>query len=414
MRETATESVGRGTPLSRLASMLELCQPLMASSRAPLRVFPGEHDAGSAEAEAAAFDAEAVARCNEVLTAIGGSRGWTTPQFVWPAPAQPSSLEVALSNFFGLEPGTWRSIAASPGGPSLASEVHGIDLAAPPDRRRIHAAGLPSFESFARGQPGDEAIIIIPPCGVPAELFRPWLAALSARYLVVTYENPYLFGAWAALPVPAGELATEAAYVGAILEAYGISRAHLVGICGGAPIALAAAAELGPKVASMIVCHADLNFGAQIPRSPFQKQFQGFLFEAGANLERAREVLDLFLDPNMLFGVPTRLAPFILYPYGDLGLFHRYAKINYGLMAYDASDAARRLDQRLLIITSRTDRMTHPAASHHLHRTVNGSTLEERAKGSHHDILLPNPELFAAIHKFVDGGAGAAEHGGRA
>lgn len=384
---------------SKLADALELCQPLMASSRAALRVFPGGAQGASG---GAVFDDAAVARCNEVLTAIGAARGLKIPQFVSPAPARPSSLEVAISNLCELEPGGWQEIASAPREPVLALERSGGELVAPPVRRRIEAAGLPPFESFSYGDRSDEAIVIIPPCGVPAALFQPWLAALSAKHLVITYENPYLFGDWASLPVPSGELATEAAYVGAVLQAYGISRAHLIGICGGAPIAVAAAADLGDRVASLIIGHGDLNFGAEVPRTAFQKQFQGLLAEARASLERAREVLDLFLDPNMLFGIAVRLAPFVLYPYGDLALFHRYARINHGLMVYDVNDAARRLDQRLLILTSRTDRMTHPATSHHLHRTVRGSTLVERDSGTHHEILIANEDLFAAIRRFVD------------
>lgn len=384
--------------LSKLADALELCQPLMSSSRATLRVFPGgAHGA----ADGAVFDDAAVARCNELLAAIGAARGLATPQFVWPAPARPSSLEVAISNLLELEGSGWRELATAPRGPDLVCERSGSALGAPPARRSIEAAGLPRFESFSCGDRRGEAIVVIPPCGVPAALFWPWLTALSADHLVVTYENPYLFGDWDSLPVPSGELATEAAYVGAILKEYGIARAHLIGICGGAPIAVAAAADLGDQVASLIIGHGDLNFGAEIPRTPFQKQFQGFLAEARTGLGRAREVLELFLDPNILFGLPVRLAPFILYPYGDLALFHRYARINHGLMVYDASDAARHLDQRLLILTSRTDRMTHPATSHHLHRTVRGSTLVERDAGTHHDILIPNEALFAAIRRFI-------------
>jgi len=384
---------------SRLADALELCQPLMSSSRTTLRVFPGGEQGA---AEGAGFDGAAVTRCNEVLTAIGASRGLAIPQFVSPAPARPSSLEVAISNLCELEAGGWREIAAAPRGPVLARERSGIDLVAPPASRPVEPAGSPRFESFSCGDRSDEAIVVIPPCGVPAALFRPWLTALSADHLVVTYENPYLFGDWDALPVPSGEIASEVAYVGAVLQAYGIARAHLIGICGGAPIAVAAAADLGDRVASLIVGHGDLNFGAEIPRTPFQRQFQGLLGEARSSLARAREVLDLFLDPNILFGIPARLAPFILYPYGDPGLFYRYARINHGLMVHDASDAARRLDQRLLVLTSRTDRMTHPATAHHLHRTVRGSTLVERDTGTHHDILIPSEDLFAAIRGFID------------
>jgi pimeloyl-ACP methyl ester carboxylesterase len=192
-----------------------------------------------------------------------------------------------------------------------------------------------------------------------------------------------------------------------VLHDHGIQRAHLIGICGGAPIALAAAAELGPRVASVVVCHADLNFGAQVPRTPFQQQFQGFLCDAATSLERAKAVLDMFLDPNMLFGMPAPLAPFIVYPYCDLELFYRYAKINHGLMAYNASEVARRLDQRVLIVTSRTDRMTHPASSYYLHRIVNDSELSERETGSHHDVLLPDQELFTTILEFVGADVGA-------
>jgi hypothetical protein len=80
-------------------------------------------------------------------------------------------------------------------------------------------------------------------------------------------------------------------------------------------------------------------------------------------------------------------------------------------MFNDASEAARRLDQRSLIVTSRTDRMTHPASSDPLRPSVDGSELSERSTGSDHDILLPNRELFAAIRKFVDARAGTANHG---
>lgn len=404
------ESAGEGgairpdEPLRALAEVLGRCQPLLTSGRTALRVFPADGHEG------AALGPEAVARCNGVLAAIGAAYGYAVPRFVWPAPERPSSLEVALSNVCALEVGSWESVAGSSGQWAPAVRTEPGDL---PERRYVEAGALPRFEGFSRGEPGGEAVVLIPPCGVPAALFDPWLRALAADRLVVTYENPYLFGEWESLPAPSGDFAQETAFVGALLKEYGISRAHLIGICGGAPVALAAAAEYSPGVASLIVCHPDLNFGPQVARSPFQRQFQGFLSEAGADPRRAREVLDLFLDPNMLFGVPKKLAPFILYPYGDLELFHRYAKLNYALMAYDASDAARRFDQRLLILTSRTDRMTHPAAAHHLHRMVPGSVLSERDSGNHHDILLPTPDLFAALQDFLDADTAAPASGGR-
>ncbi|MFJ1972089.1 alpha/beta fold hydrolase [Streptomyces sp. NPDC087903] len=390
--------------LAPLLTALDLAQPLLTAADTTLRVFPVD------EAEADTFDARAVDRCNEVLARLGAAHRLTVPRFVAPAPESPSGLEVALSNLCDLELGSWRPLADSAGelpGPGAGDATGTVRTlrsgsAALPDSHRVTPHGLPPFESFAAGDPGDEAIVLVPPCGVPAGLFAPWLDRLSARHRVITYENPYLFGDWASLPTPRGDFAEEIAQLVAVVEEYGPGRVHLVGICGGAPVALAAAARLGDRVGSSTMLHPDLNFGPGVTRTPFQTQFQGLLAGAGSSPARAREVLTMFLDPNMLFGVPTRLAPFVLYPYGDLELFHRYARLNDALMAYDANEAARRAGSRTLIVTSRTDRMTHPDTARHLHELVAGSTLEERPTGSHHDILAPDDEMFTLIQAFID------------
>ncbi|WP_175439013.1 alpha/beta fold hydrolase [Streptomyces vilmorinianum] len=387
-----------------VAEVLELCQPLLGAAAQTLRVFPVGERAGEE------YGPEAVARCNEVLAAIGSSYGLTVPRFVSPAPDRPSSLEVALSTYCDLEMGSWRPVADS-SGEWVRSAGGPAGLASLPGRRRIEAEGVPAFDAFSAGpaEPagpaGDEAIVLVLPSGVPAALFRPWLEELSTDRLVITYENPYLFGSWRSLDTPEGDFAEETALAGALLTAYGLRRAHLVGICGGAPVALAAAAEFGDRVETLTVLHPDLNFGEGVMRTPFQKQFQSVLAGAASGPGRARETLNLFLDPNMLFGVEPRLAPFILYPYGDVELFHRYAKQNYALMAYDANQAARRIHQRVLIATSRTDRMTHPETAHHFGSLVAGEvTVAERESGTHHDILIPDQEIYTMIRAFIGGG----------
>ncbi|MFE5486105.1 alpha/beta fold hydrolase [Streptomyces sp. NPDC056527] len=381
-----------------VVEVLELCQPLLGAAAETLRVFP----AGERAAEE--YGPEAVARCNEVLTALGSAYGLTVPRFVSPAPESPSSLEVALSTYCDLELGSWRPVAESSGEWDMPAD--GLaGLAALPGHRRIEAEGVPAFDSFATGPAGDEAIVLVLPSGVPATLFRPWLEELSTDRLVVTYENPYLFGQWRALDTPEADFAEETALVGALLTAYGLRRAHLVGICGGAPVALDAAAAFGARVETLTVLHPDLNFGAGVMRTPFQKQFQSVLAGAASGPRRARETLNLFLDPNMLFGVPPRLAPYVLYPYGDAELFHRYAKQNHALMAYDANDAARRVGQRVLIATSRTDRMTHPETAHHFGELIAGeATVVERDSGNHHDILIPDAEIYTMLREFIGGG----------
>lgn len=398
------EHTGSGTgpqALAGLLTVLDLAQPLLRAAGTVPRVFPAD------EAEAAALDAGAVHRCNEALAHLGAAHGLTVPRFTAPVPDGPSSLEVALSNLCELEFGSWRPLAESAGPwPDEPAGHPRSGSAALPSARRVTADGLPPFETFAAGEPGAETVVLVPPCGVPAGLFAPWLDRLCARHRVVTYENPYLFGDWAAQPTPSGDFAEETAQATAVAQAYGAERVHLIGVCGGAPVALAAAARLGARTASLTMLHPDLNFGPGVTRTPFQTQFQGLLAGAGRSPDRAEEVLSMFLDPNMLFGVPPRLAPFVLYPYGDLELFHRYARLNDALMAYDARQAASAAPSRTLIVTSRTDRMTHPDTARHLHELVPGSTLEERPTGSHHDILVPDEEMFAKIQGFIDTATG--------
>ncbi|MFC7310688.1 hypothetical protein ACFQVC_41560 [Streptomyces monticola] len=396
---------GAAAARAALGAALDECRPLLTSTGGALRVFPVEELKRPYTSECQGeFGPESVARCNKALKETGSRYDLPVPEFVWPAPEQPSSLEVALSNFLALEPGLWQALGAAPDPGEPTADLP--ERPAPPERRTVHAPGLPPFTAYSQGTPGAEAVLIVPPCGVPAALFRPWQEALGAGRRVLTYENPHLFDGWDQLPDPSGDFEQEVALAGAVLREYGSTRVHLVGVCGGAPIALALAVteEHAPDIASLTVCHPDLNFGAGVQRSSFQKQFQGFLSEAAAGHGRARDILELFLDPNMLYGVPARLAPYILYPYGDARLFHRYARLNHSLMAYDASAAAARIGQRLKIITSRTDRMTHPAAAHHLHDTVRGSVLSERDSGSHHDILLPTAELFDEIEEFIAAG----------
>lgn len=389
------------TPSLSVVDVLELCQPLLQSARDTLRVFPPAGLPGSTP------DDETVGRCNDALVKIGEEYGLRVPRFLGSAPEHPTSLEVALSTYCDLELGAGRLAEAigawdpTGGGPTGTAGPPAL-----PAPRRIAAEGLPAFDTFCAGPEGADAVVLILPSGVPAALFGPWLRELSTDHQVITYENPYLFGPWRTLGTPEGDFAAETTLVGALLREYGLERAHLVGICGGAPVALAVAAEFADQVETLTVLHPDLNFGEGTMRTPFQKQFQSVLAGAASGPRRARETLSLFLDPNMLLGIDPRLAPFILYPYSDVELFHRYALQNHALMTYDANEAARRIGQRVLIATSRTDRMTHPETARHFGSLVAGEvTVCERESGTHHDILIPGPEVYAMLRSFIGGGA---------
>lgn len=383
--------------LLQLAEVLAHCQPLLAASSTTLRIFPVINTAG----DPSFFRAEDSGRCNEILRAIGLNYSLFVPHFVWPTPLNASSLETALSNFLLANLIDWKKLADIEKANALDAAFSTTALPEQSRRRTLSPNDLPPLATFTLGAPTNEAIIFILPCGMPSIFFHSWMKALSQNHFVITFESPYLFGDWRSLAEPACEITTEIGHIQSIMSGYNIKRAHLIGICGGAPIAIAAAAVCTNSIASIFVLHGDLNFGPETPRTPFQRQFQSLLSEASTSLKRAREVHSLFMDPAMLFSVPPALAPFILYPYADVELFHRYAKINFALMAYDATAAAQQLELPMLIVINGNDRMTHPDASLMLHHIVNGSRLQEREVRSHHDALLINSDMLAAITTFV-------------
>ncbi|MNQ51324.1 putative aminoacrylate hydrolase RutD [compost metagenome] len=386
-----------GAQLVQLAEVLAHCQPLLAASSTTLRIFPVINTAG----DASSFRAEDSERCNEILRAIGLHYSLVVPCFVWPTPLNASSLETALSKFLLANLIDWKKLAGIEKSNTLDAALSMTALPEQSRRKTLSPNNSPALTTFTLGTPTNEAIIFVLPCGMPPMFFHSWMKGLSQNHFVIMFENPYLFGDWRSLAEPACEITTEIEHIQSIILGYKLKRAHLIGICGGAPIAIAAAAVCTNRITSIFVLHGDLNFGPETPRTPFQRQFQSLLSEASTSLKHAAEVHSLFMDPAMLFRVPTELAPFILYPYADVGLFHRYAKINFALMAYDATAAAQQLELPMLIVANGKDRMTHPGASLMLHRLVNGSRLQEREAYSHHDALLINTDMLATITKFV-------------
>ncbi len=385
--------------ITRLVRSLHACQTIIRSSQYALRIFPIMQEKDNITHQ---LEESEVIQCNNFLKKVASYLHLSVPQFVFPIPTDPLSLETAISKFCGLELKEWKDIANLSLLDFLANKLSPAQF----DTRTVHQSiksvnGL-NFDVYSQGNPSKEAVILIPPCGIPAQLFQPWLDILGRQNYTLTMENPFLFGDPYSLPDPSWDISQEVDYIGAILEKNNISCAHLVGICGGAPIALAAAARFSKQIASLIVCHGDLNFGLNTPRTPFQQQFQGLLSDSSNNISRAKEVYALFLDPAVLFGLPNQLGPFVLYPYSDFRLFQRYSKINSGLMSFDATKPAQRITQPVMIISSRDDRMTHPETSQRLHQMIENSFLWERESGSHHDILLGSHDTFAAISLFLN------------
>ncbi|WP_312573376.1 alpha/beta hydrolase [Clostridium sp.] len=384
--------------IDKLVKGANKCREIIKESRPLLRIYSFNKDNDIVQ-----FDNEEIIKINEMLKQIGLKLKLAMPEFVWPIPEDPSSLEIALGRFSKLTLNDWKQIAACN---RIEEIVANVSLDEINDFGKVHLVtpdNLPELQVLAKGVPGSEAIIIIPPCAVPIRVFEPMIDEFSKHYFTITFENPYLFHLWRSLPEPSGNISDEVDYIGAVLKEFNITHAHLVGICGGAPIALAAAEKFGDLIKSIVVCHGDLKFGSDVAQTPFKQQFASYLSGALKNEKKAIDVHTLFLDPSLLHGVSDELGPFIMYPYADFKLFMRYSKLNLALMEFDATKTACNVNQPTLIITSCDDRMAHPEGSYRLHQIILDSELKIKESGSHHDILLENKEIYNNILEFING-----------
>ncbi|RKD31347.1 alpha/beta fold hydrolase [Lacrimispora algidixylanolytica] len=380
--------------VTKLVKSIKKIQSFIRESQQNLKLY-----AINIEDDNICFAEDEINIINNFLVLIGEKFNIVIPKFVWPIPENITGLDMSLSNFVNLSGNDWKRIVENQINVDILTY---ISVNKTENKEICKPDGLPEFQVFFSGNQENEAIIIIPPCAVPVDVFEPMIKELSKYYYTVIYENPYLFNLWRSLSEPTGNIEDEVAYIGTILQKPNIKHAHLIGICGGAPIAIRAAERFGDLVKSLIVCHGDLNFGSDVARTSFKREFASRLSYALRNTDSAEEVYSMFLDPLLLYGVEDELGPFIMYPYVNYNLFIRYAKINLALMEFDSTVSANSINQPVLIITSSDDRMAHPEGSYRFHQMIPNSELIITESGNHHDVMLENSKIYLNILKFLD------------
>lgn len=256
------------------------------------------------------------------------------------------------------------------------------------------------FTAYYKGNPENECIVFVLPCGMPVEAFSVALEKLQEQYFVITWENPFLFHS--ICPDSKWSISDDIQCIKKIIQFFKRPSIHLIGACGGVPIAIAAAAELKEQVVSLSSCHGDIYLGSDSPMTPFKKQFLALLQSSLENEKNAREIYTLLLDPTLLLGISDRLAPYIIYQYLSFELYVKYANINSVLMTLDLNDYLDELKCYLLVISSEDDRIAHPDVSKLLNEKVKDSVLWMRPHADHYNAILGDDEVYKKIMNSIE------------
>lgn len=286
----------------------------------------------------------------------------------------------------------------------------------PPVRARWETADVLArdgarLRSYAAGQPGWPAIVIASACGMPVQLCEHWLQFLSASYRVLTWETRGLFagpGSAVEFDRIGHDLASQAADLLAVMDAHGVPSAHLMGLCGGATIALQAAASQPGRVSSLSLWHGDFS-GSPGPATSHQENLKALMAMAVQSREDAA-VINAALAQAATATVPPELVELVSYPYGSAELFYRYCVLTGQTMNTDITGLLASIRQPCLVVTSEDDHTAHPVGSHQVAAALPGAVLRVEPHGDHLSVFGAAERLRQLMTDFL-AGQGDAPHG---
>ncbi|MEU2794008.1 alpha/beta fold hydrolase [Streptomyces sp. NPDC007100] len=394
------------TPVHRLAAALTDLEPLLGAVTEPLRVAPPP---GLAPGARSAFLATV-----DALTAELG-----VPRLTPAAPDDELwSVELAVSAHLSRALETASPVAAlgadpEAADPEAAGRAVAVARAGPPGRPvalRSHD-GAP-LRGYQAGAPDLPAVVVVPAVGMPVGLAAPWLRALAGVRHVVTWESRGMFAGADApglFPMNRYDLAAQAADVVAVLDGFGIEEAHVMGLCGGAAIALAAAAA-SPRVASLSLWHGDYELGGDAAKTPHQRDVQNLLAMAGRSPRNALGLHRMMRRPQALDALRADIAHHLLHPYASAALMHRYGQLNGEIMTTDCRPLLEEVRQPTLVVSSDQDTTAHPEGSVHVARHLSCSTLRMMPHGNHLTAFDAAPALVRVLTDFTRAPATPTRH----
>jgi 3-oxoadipate enol-lactonase len=271
---------------------------------------------------------------------------------------------------------------------------------------RAHAVRRPDgtvVKAVAAGPSEAPCIVISAPCALSYRLSLPWLRALASRWHCVIVETR---GTSERIVDPEDfdrrgcGVEDQVADLLAVAEAVSAGPVHLMGFCGGATVALAAAARRPGLVRSLSLWHADIDLGDAAAKTDHQVNLRAMLDLAGESRESAAWLRGK-LTSGPMTGVPERIGPLVVRPYATAELFYRYARLASPAMHWDSRPAAAAVSQPSLVVTSEDDDMAHPGGSRLLAELIPGTRLVVAGHGHHLDAFQATAGQVSCLTSFL-------------
>ncbi len=374
--------------VERLARTVLSVRPLVDVLKSPVRIVP------------ATDDASVQPRLAELLETVATRAG--APHLkLHTAAADLTAIEQVLSNHLGLE--SYSEVASQ----MPISEINDVvdDVVDQSFERRygrskvISSGGAP-LRTYASGQQSDKAIVLVSACGMPAKICDRWMEFLGKDHFVITWESRGLFEEPNDFDELNCDVATQAEDLFAVMDHFGVKTAHLMGLCGGAVIAIQAAAAHPARVSSMSLWHGDFELGPDSPKTAHQRNLKALITMAGEGRAQAASIHKLF-QRSILANLRPDMAHIVLYPYATAEMLFRYGKLNGSIMSTDISNLLPSISHPTLVVTSEDDSTAHPDGSMRVAKGLSNAILHVEPHGDHLSLFDAQPHITALAARFI-------------
>ncbi len=253
---------------------------------------------------------------------------------------------------------------------------HGVSVETLP---ALDGAPLTTFRSGGK----KHTVVMVLPCATPFQIARSWFSFLSQHYNVVTWETRKVVSGDPEQSARGTYLELQSDDLQAVIQRYCPEPPHVMGICGGAVVALNAAQRPAVRLAGLSLWYGDYNFDDPSLQTDYQKNLRWMMETASAGRESAQLIYDLFNDKAMLKSLNKRYAASILCPYADVDDLWRYAVLNGAIMSADVAEIATRLPMPISVFSSENDQTAHPGGSKKLAALLANGRLHLEQEGDH-------------------------------
>ncbi|HEY3748196.1 MAG TPA: alpha/beta hydrolase [Pseudonocardiaceae bacterium] len=379
--------------VARLAAAVQSLRPVVERLPTPVRVVPVGHHATNWSTEQCLAAARLVDRISDQL----GITGLTLTRHVEFDELQ--VFERVVSERLALaEQAAWP--------PDPTGELDRIITASLDDgferfcRRDtvMSVDGVP-LSAYSAGA-AEETVVVVPACGMPAALIEPWVRYLAVDRRVLVWESRGLFGAVDELGDFTVSTAAQVSDLCQVMAYYDVPRAHVIGLCGGAVIALAAAAARPDLIATLGLWHGAYEFADGCPKTTHQRNLVDLMGLAAASPTAAAAVHAAFCQV-MLTGVPEGLAHLLLYPYANANLLYQYCRLNSAITSTDVGQYLPTVAQPALVVTSQDDDIAHPDASRRVADGLPAGQLRVAEHGNHISLFSADVPLMRVAVDFM-------------